>query len=207
MPVCLHQTLHVYCTLYIQVCPLCVCVCVCVCVCFRLSWGSSICVRVSRSEMPELPEGGRKEGGERDECGRKGEEERMGGRSEELMGGGIGGSLAGSGGRREKQREPGLRCHMSVVRRFHPDLCVCVCVCACVCVCVCDLLSSATSDCARTRLLWCVCLSTLAVQTFCSCTAGTDRQTDGSPTDTKEPEAPPPFPPHRLIDLPINVSF
>lgn len=35
----------------------------------------------------------------------------------------------------------------------------------------------------RTRVLWCVCLSTLAVQTFCSCTAGTDRQTDGSPTD------------------------
>lgn len=39
----------------------------------------------------------------------------------------------------------------------------------------------------RMRVLWCVCLSTLAVQTFCSCTAGTDRQTDGSPTDiTKE---------------------
>lgn len=34
-------------------------------------------------------------------------------------------------------------------------------------------------------LLWCVCLSTLAVQTFCSCTAGTDRQTDGSPTDIR----------------------
>lgn len=40
-------------------------------------------------------------------------------------------------------------------------------------------------SCDQMRLLWCVCLSTLAVQTFCSCTAGTDRQTDGSPTDIR----------------------
>lgn len=40
-------------------------------------------------------------------------------------------------------------------------------------------------NCDWMRLLWCVCLSTLAVQTFCSCTAGTDRQTDGSPTDIR----------------------
>lgn len=47
------------------------------------------------------------------------------------------------------------------------------------------LSSSHDINCDRMRLLWCVCLSTLAVQTFCSCTAGTDRQTDGSPTDIR----------------------
>lgn len=47
------------------------------------------------------------------------------------------------------------------------------------------LPSSHDINCDRMRLLWCVCLSTLAVQTFCSCTAGTDRQTDGSPTDIR----------------------
>lgn len=45
MPVCLHQTLHVYCILYIQVC-----LTVCVCVFRSLAWGSSSCVRVSCSE-------------------------------------------------------------------------------------------------------------------------------------------------------------
>ena len=33
MPVCLHQSPHVCCILYIQACPLCVCLCVRVCVC------------------------------------------------------------------------------------------------------------------------------------------------------------------------------
>lgn len=47
----------------------------------------------------------------------------------------------------------------------------------------CHLLTSAWIG--WLRELPCVCLSTLAVQTFLSCTAGTDRQTDGSPADPR----------------------
>lgn len=61
-------------------------------------------------------------------------------------------------------------------------------------------LASSSHDisCGRMRLLWCVCLSTLAVQTFCSCTAGTDRQTDGSPTDIRRQPQTPPLLPFKL---------
>lgn len=53
----------------------------------------------------------------------------------------------------------------------------------------CHLLTSAWIG--WLRELPCVCLSTLAVQTFLSCTAGTDRQTDGSRPDQ----------PHRTYSL------
>lgn len=60
MPVCLHRTPRVYCTIFTQVGPtvtVCVCARVHVCVCvfffsffFSLAWGSSSCVKVSCSK-------------------------------------------------------------------------------------------------------------------------------------------------------------
>lgn len=50
MPLCLHHSQHVYCIVYIQLCPLGVYVCGCMCAHLSLAWGSSSCVKVSRSK-------------------------------------------------------------------------------------------------------------------------------------------------------------
>lgn len=85
MPVCLHQTPHVYCILHIQVCPLCVFERACVCV-YVLVWlGAAPAVSEWAAPNAWTPRRGRK-GGVRGRVNQERDEWGEGRASEEWMG-------------------------------------------------------------------------------------------------------------------------